>query len=144
MFRGPCERGDLAEIWTQKRTGRTENRRVGEIDELGSELKPSLSVDWKVLLEAEISGAKTRSSNGAIAASPKGPRHWCVIGRGIKPLETAIRGIMAGTKNAAGTIAISPRTSRASSRCIASKYRHWETTTQLQSARSFASFPLPN
>lgn len=71
---------NLAEILSQKRVGRIVYRRVGEIDELSSELNSSLGVDGKLLLEAEISGAKTRSADGANAASPKGPRRWCFIG----------------------------------------------------------------
>src|SRR5215831_477392 len=64
---------NLAEILSQKRVGRIVYRRVGEIDELSSELNSSLGVDGKLLLEAEISGAKTRPGPLQLARGPREP-----------------------------------------------------------------------
>ena|SRR6516162_2203933 len=105
----PLRLSNLAEIRSQHRIRDIVYWRIGEIEELGSELNPPLVVDWEVFLEAEVSAAKARSPDGAVAASPKRPRRWCVIGRRIKPLKTAIRSIMTGTENVGGTAASGPR-----------------------------------
>jgi len=79
----------------QSSVRRIEDRRVGEIDELGSKLDPPVGADWKILLEAEVRCLETRSTHRAHTAIAKGPRRWRFEWRSIKPLESAVRSIPA-------------------------------------------------
>src|SRR5690348_13738877 len=89
----PLRSADHAPSATDPKTGRVEDRRVGQIDEISPQREFLALREWEILLQAEVQIAQPGSSNHAVSAIAE-----FTIGRygecaGIYPLNAATIGI---------------------------------------------------